>query len=94
LFWQVRDDAFLNGVQSVVNGWVKDVQRVTRLTETPFPDTVLEEVGRQLALHNLFHLSSPQAKPSFRRQPAEARPGLRLPGVLCHAAGELLAQPG
>lgn len=50
---QVRDDAFLNGVQSVVNGWVKDVQRVTRLTETPFPDTVLEEVGRQPALNNL-----------------------------------------
>lgn len=42
---QVRDDVFLNSVQSIVNQWVKDIQRVTRLTETPFPDTVLEEVS-------------------------------------------------
>lgn len=65
VFWQVRDDAFLNGVQSVVNGWVKDVQRVTRLTETPFPDTVLEEVGRQPTLHNcVSFMISPSSLPS------------------------------
>ncbi|CAM9242548.1 unnamed protein product, partial [Chrysoparadoxa australica] len=41
----LQDDAFLNDVQGVVNGWVKDIQRLTRLTHTPFPDTAIEEVN-------------------------------------------------
>jgi len=43
---RLRDDAFLNSLQSCVNGWVKDIQKVTRLTtETPFPETALDEVN-------------------------------------------------
>jgi len=42
---QARDDNFLNAVQNVVNQWVKEIQRVTRLTETPFPDTAVEELN-------------------------------------------------
>lgn len=36
---RIHDDTFLNESRSIVNGWVKEVQRVARLTETPFPDT-------------------------------------------------------
>lgn len=38
-------DVVLNEVQAVVNTWVKDIQRLTRLTSSPFPDSAHEEVS-------------------------------------------------
>ncbi|KAG5186150.1 dynein heavy chain [Tribonema minus] len=48
---RAHDDAFLNTLQAsggtlTVGSWVKEIQRVTKLTvECPFPETALEEMG-------------------------------------------------
>ena len=57
---RAQDDAFLNELQAVVNGWVKEVQRVTRLTDTPFPDTAVEELSFWRELASALHTAQDQ----------------------------------
>jgi Dynein heavy chain, N-terminal region 1 len=57
---RAQDDAFLNELQAVVNGWVKEVQRVTRLTDTPFPDTAVEELSFWRELASALHAAQDQ----------------------------------
>ncbi|CAM9412731.1 unnamed protein product, partial [Ectocarpus sp. 12 AP-2014] len=41
---RVQEDAFLNQVQAGVHVWVKDIQKLTNLTNRSFPESAAEEI--------------------------------------------------
>lgn len=58
---KVSDDAFLNTLQTIVGGWVRDVQRVSALAAVaPFPESAVEEVELWRGLSDALHAARSQ----------------------------------
>ncbi|RKP02777.1 hypothetical protein CXG81DRAFT_10371 [Caulochytrium protostelioides] len=60
-----EDSSFLNQLQSDVNGWVKEIQKVTRLTRDPSSGTATQEINFWLSMERALgaveaQLKSPQ----------------------------------
>ncbi|TMW64824.1 hypothetical protein Poli38472_008991 [Pythium oligandrum] len=64
---KVNDVTFLNDIQSGVNKWIKEIQKVTRLISEPLPGTTMQEINFWCDLHRALltaqsKLNSPEVE--------------------------------
>ncbi|KAH6676840.1 cytoplasmic dynein-like protein 1 heavy chain 1 [Halenospora varia] len=48
----VHDSAFLNNLQSIVNGWIKSIQTITKMSRDPTSGTATQEINFWLSMEN------------------------------------------
>ena len=41
----LKDSSFLNKLQAEVNGWVKEIQKITKLSRDPASGTAIQEIN-------------------------------------------------
>lgn len=63
---RLTDDAFVNELQAGVNRWIKEIQKLTRLTRDPRSGTALEEINFWSHLHQaLLHCEALLDRPEI-----------------------------
>ncbi|KAF2129349.1 dynein heavy chain [Dothidotthia symphoricarpi CBS 119687] len=63
----VQDSSFLNGLQSIVNGWIKSIQTITKTSRDVSTGSAAQEINFWLSMENRLHdietqLGSPGVK--------------------------------
>ncbi|CAG8791988.1 1810_t:CDS:2, partial [Cetraspora pellucida] len=56
------DTAFLNKLQSDVNGWIKEIQKVTKLSRDPASGTAMQEINFWLSMETALEGVDEQLK--------------------------------
>ena len=58
----LSDSTFLNGLQSIVNGWIKSIQEVTKKTRDPSSGTAAQEINFWLGMESALEAIEAQLR--------------------------------
>lgn len=56
------DSSFLNKLQSDVNGWIKEIQKVTKMSRDPASGTAIQEINFWLSMERALEKIDEQLK--------------------------------